>query len=132
MTAADDTKAAPQAHCVALSGTTFANRALLKSWGFAWNPITKTWNRIVRDLGAGKTLARFCEANGYDVLYHPARPEEIDPRKPGPTEDQFERHEDRDPQQIAPGHARSYYNAENTGHHYAGNANRWNRKARGT
>lgn len=120
-------RAPVEVYCVALTTGTLGRAKELKSWGFAWNPLTNSWNRIVRNKGAGINLARFCEGNGYGVLYHVARPEEIDPRPPKVAESKLDRFQIQDPTPLPQGNARSYFNPD-TGNRSAGDANGWNRK----
>lgn len=73
----------PDFYCVALTGPTFLHHEKPKSYRFRWNPTTRTWNRLLPELGSAKTLARQMRDLGFTVSLHVARNDEMKPtRKP--------------------------------------------------
>lgn len=116
-------------YCVALRGPTFEKRAILKQFGFRWNPTTKTWNRLVADLGAAKTLARqMRDDHGYKVSLHEVRINDIQKSR---TE-KFIVIEGDKPAiiKMAPGKARSYHGCTDFAAHYSGGKHGWKMTSR--
>lgn len=116
------------AYCVALTGPTFDTRDQLKKWGFHWNPDSRTWNRLVRDPGAAKNLARHMRKLGYTVAFHPARDNEIKRRPSG--EILFSTKKLVEPTAATPGKARGYYGITDFSVHHSGGTHGWSRKRR--